>query len=202
MAHIVSVEDVREELRALGRDDVTDDAIERFLTERRRGGEKSGATTTMTRREEDDEAEWFVEEVKKNRSTRRGESRRRASSLHASARPPWDSDAFEAVLPPPPTSLRLDELPRRRADSTSADAIQGRDQRGRIDVVRVGAMYRALWEKVAPIVVQGRRRPREGFAERFAAEHRREARRRDKLLKGGRQKEKIFDSLRPSASTK
>ena len=186
---MVTLGAVREELRALGRDDVPDDVIERFLTERRRGGGESATAARVGR--DDSEAVVGDDEVRFGaRATRRSDNRRRASSVRAStARPPWDGNAFDAVPPPPKTSLHLDELPRRqRAESTAghADAIEGRDRRGRIDVVRVGAIYREQWEKVAPAVVLDRPRPREGFAERFAQEHRKEERRRDELLEGRR----------------
>ena len=146
----VRAADVREQLRRLGRDDISDDAIERFLTRRRRDA--------RARRREDDDDDHDATTVDSD------DAPRRLGTATVGRRPPWNGDAFE-VIPTeraPTSSARLNALPRRG---------------GKIDVVRMNAEYARLWSSKAgaPAVVSGETRQKVGFAEKFRAAHEREA---------------------------
>ena len=148
----VRAADVREQLRRLGRDDISDDAIERFLTRRRRDAR-------ARRREDDDD-----DDDDDATTVDSDDAPRRLGTATVGRRPPWNGDAFE-VIPAeraPTSSARLNALPRRG---------------GKIDVVRMNAEYARLWSSKAgaPAVVSGETRQKVGFAEKFRAAHEREA---------------------------
>ena len=154
----VRAADVREQLRRLGRDDISDDAIERFLTRRRRDAR-------ARRREDDDDDDVDdVDATTVDSDWDSDDAPRRLGTATVDRRPPWNGDAFE-VIPAeraPTSSARLNALPRRG---------------GKIDVVRMNAEYARLWSSKAgaPAVVSGETRQKVGFAEKFRAAHEREA---------------------------
>ena len=158
----VRAADVREQLRRLGRDDISDDAIERFLTRRRRDA--------RARRREDDDDDHDDDDDNDDdhdddaTTVDSDDAPRRLGTATVGRRPPWNGDAFE-VIPTeraPTSSARLNALPRRG---------------GKIDVVRMNAEYARLWSSKAgaPAVVSGETRQKVGFAEKFRAAHEREA---------------------------
>lgn len=164
----VRASDVREQLRRLGRDDISDDAIDRFLARRRRDARerrRRGAETDyydVDDASSDDDATTHSESISESESDEIPPRRRGASIVDR--RPPWNGDAFE-VIPAeraPTSSARLDALPRRG---------------GKIDVVQVNAAYARAWSSKAgaPAVVSGETRQKVGFAEKFRAAHEREA---------------------------
>ncbi len=154
----VRAADVREQLRRLGRDDISDDAIERFLTRRRRDAR-------ARRREDDDDDDVDdVDATTVDSDWDSDDAPRRLGTATVDRRPPWNGDAFE-VIPAeraPTSSARLNALPRRG---------------GKIDVVRMNAEYARLWSSKAgaPAVVSGETRQKVGFAKKFRAAHEREA---------------------------
>jgi hypothetical protein len=167
----VRASDVREQLRRLGRDDISDDAIDRFLARRRRDARerrRRGAETDyydVDDASSDDDATTDSESISESESDEIPPRRRGASIVDR--RPPWNGDAFE-VIPAeraPTSSARLDALPRRG---------------GKIDVVQVNAAYARAWSSGAPAVVSGEKRPKVGFAEKFRAAHESEALRKTK----------------------
>ena len=164
----VRAADVREQLRRLGRDDISDDAIERFLTRRRRDA--------RARRREDDDDDHDHDDATTVDSD---DAPRRLGTATVGRRPPWNGDAFE-VIPTeraPTSSARLNALPRRG---------------GKIDVVRMNAEYARLWSSKAgaPAVVSGETRQKVGFAEKFRAAHEREALRTKEAAAARRRRER------------
>lgn len=176
----VRASDVREQLRRLGRDDISDDAIDRFLARRRRDARE------RRRRGGDEEETDYDDDVddasSESASISTSESdeippRRRGASTIVDRRPPWNGDAFE-VIPAEraaTSSARLDALPRRG---------------GKIDVVQVNAAYARAWSSKAgaPAVVSGERRQKVGFAEKFRAAHEREALRKTRAAAAARRR--------------
>ena len=177
----VRAADVREQLRRLGRDDISDDAIERFLTRRRRDAR-------ARRREDDDDDDDDDDDVDATTVDSDWDSDdapRRLGTATVDRRPPWNGDAFE-VIPAeraPTSSARLNALPRRG---------------GKIDVVRMNAEYARLWSSKAgaPAVVSGETRQKVGFAEKFRAAHEREALRTKEAAAARRRRERRDDASR------
>ncbi|OUS42955.1 hypothetical protein BE221DRAFT_187717 [Ostreococcus tauri] len=185
----VTVREVQRELERLGREDIDDDVVARYLVERRRRGrgdgeENGGRARAKDARGVDFDFELSDEDDDGRRTT--GATARCGSFAVATPmdRPPWNGDAFETVNAPS-RRFHADALPRRKHRDATTSAIDGRCEDGQIDVVRVGAMYRQAWEN-APDVVRDERRPKIGFAQKFAEEHAKENAQRNRLLGGRR----------------
>lgn len=188
-SEFVTVREVQRELERLGREDIDDDVVARYLVERRRRGRRDGEEDGGRVRAKDERGVDFDFELSDadddgRRTT--GATARSQSFVAAMPmdRPPWNGDAFEAVNAPS-RRFHADALPRRKYRDATTSAIDGRCEDGQIDVVRVGAMYRQAWEN-APDVVRDERRPKIGFAQKFAEEHVKENAQRDRLLGGRR----------------
>jgi len=140
----ITVDAVREQLIKLGRSDLSDARIEEFLRQRR-----------PQRRAHDDESPTGAHDDFKRRTAK-------SSDVLASAnqRPPWNLDAFELLSLGETTNVTR-RYPRRKSKAT--------DTIGKVDVVKLGAEYRAEWAK-SPLL-SGQARPKVGFAEQFAALH-------------------------------